>query len=256
MATESKLDGEQKRQGSGGFKSSPGPVFGTLEQVFDDIWWAWGTVRFAPGVLFPRNMVIVRERGELVVVHPIVMPDAEQAKIEALGPIKHIVRLGAFHGLDDPRYLERYRPTLWAPPGVDLPAGVTSPKELRRGGELPIEGATLFSFDRSRTPETAMLVPRHGGVLLACDSMQNWEATTGCSLLGKAVARMMGFKGRACIGPGWRKASEPKDGAGFRAEFEQLLELPFRHAIGGHGAPMKDTAKDDLRAQVRRVYQA
>lgn len=26
--------------------------------------------------------------------------------------------------------------------------------------------------------------------------------------------------------------------------------------IGGHGAPMKDTAKDDLRAQMGRVYKA
>ena len=258
MATESKPErAEQaKKQGAGGFKSSPGPVFGTLEQVFDDVWWAWGTVRFAPGVLFPRNMVIVRERGELVVLHPVLMPDEEQAKIEALGPIKHIVRLGAFHGMDDPRYLERYQPTLWAPPGVDLPAGVTGPRQLEPGGELPIAGAKLFSFDRSKTPETAMLVPRHGGVLLTCDSVQNWEAITGCSFLGKAMSRMMGFKGRACIGPGWRKMCEPKDGTGFRPHFEALLEQDFRHAIGAHGAPMKDTAKDDLRAQVRRIYKA
>ena len=97
------MAGEKK--GSGGFKSSAGTVFGTLEQVFDDVWWAWGTVKFIPGVLFPRNMVIVREKsGELVVIHPILMPDAEQAKIDALGPVKHIVRLGAFHGMDDPAF--------------------------------------------------------------------------------------------------------------------------------------------------------
>lgn len=252
MANERK-DG---KQGSGGFKSSPGPVFGKLEQVFDDVWWAWGTVRFMPGVLFPRNMTIVRERGELVVIHPVVMPDEEQARIEALGPIKHIVRLGAFHGMDDARYLARYQPTLWAPPGVDLPAGVTGHRELRPGGELPIEGAALFAFERSRTPETALLVPRHGGVLLTCDSVQNWEATTGCSLLGGAMARLMGFRGRACIGPGWRKMCEPKDGVGFRPEFEQLLGMDFRHVVSAHGAPMKDTAKDDLRASMRRVYKA
>jgi hypothetical protein len=252
MATERK----DQKQGSGGFKSSPGPVFGKLEQVFDDVWWAWGTVRFGPGILFPRNMTIVRERGELVVFHPIVMPDEEQAKLEALGPIKHIVRLGAFHGMDDPRYLERYKPTLWAPPDVDLPAGATGHQQLRPGGALPIEGATLFSFERSKTPETALLVPRHGGVLLTCDSVQNWEATTGCTLLGKAMARLMGFRGRACIGPGWRKMCEPKDGTGFGPEFQQLLALEFRHVLGGHGAPMKDSAKDDLRASVRRVYRA
>lgn len=257
MATQSKDPDpgkDAKKIGSGGFKSSAGTVFGTLEQVFDDVWWAWGTVRVAPGVRFPRNMTIVRERGELVVLHPVLMPDAEQKKIEALGPIKHIVRLGAFHGMDDPAYVERYAPTVWAPPGVDHRPGVATTKELVPGGEVPIAGATLFSFECSRSPETALLVPRHGGVLLTCDSVQNWETVAGCSFLGRTMSRMMGFRGRACIGPGWRKMCEPKDGVGFRPLFEQLLELEFRHVLGGHGAPMKDTAKDDLRASVRRVY--
>jgi len=84
--------------------------------------------------------------------------------------------------------------------------------------------------------------------------VQNWETTSGCSLLGKLMARMMGFKGRACFGPGWRRMSEPKDGIGFRREFERLAELEFRHALGGHGPPTKDTAREDLRAQLRGVY--
>ena len=238
------------------FRSSPGKVFGTVEQVFDDIWWGWGTVKFAPGILFPRNMVIVRERGELVVIHPVLMPEAEQQRIEALGPIKHIVRLGQFHGMDNPAYVERYGATVWAPPGVPAQAGAPTQRELVVGGELPIAGATLFAFERSRTPETALHVPRHGGVLVTCDSVQNWETATGCSTLGKAMARMMGFRGRACIGPGWRKASEPKDDGGFKPAFDRLVELDFRHVIGGHGAPIKDTARDDLRAAVQRTYKA
>ena len=44
------------------------------------------------------------------------------------------------------------------------------------------------------------------------------------------MSRMMGFKGRACIGPGWRKMCEPKDGKGFGPDFERLLQLDFRHA--------------------------
>lgn len=259
MATESKdndrgTSGAGKKIGSGGFKSSAGARFGTLEQVFDDIWWAWGTVRVGPGIVFPRNMTIVRERGELVVIHPVLMPDAEQKKIEALGPIKHIVRLGAFHGMDDPAYVERYHPTVWAPPGVDHRPGVATDKELVPGGEVPIDGATLFSFDSSRSPEVVLHVPRHGGVLLACDSVQNWETVEGCTFLARQMSRLMGFRGRACIGPGWRKQCEPKDGAGFRPLFEKLLDFDFRHVLGGHGAPMKDTAKDDLRAQVKKLY--
>lgn len=232
-------------------------MFGTIEQVFDDIWWAWGTVRFAPGIRFPRNMTIVREaNGDLVVIHPVLMPEEQQKQVEALGPIKHIMRLGAFHGMDDLHYVKRYKPTLWAPPGVDCAEGVVVDKELVPGGELPIAGATLHSFASSYTPETLLHLERHGGVVLACDSIQNWETTTGCSGLGGVMARVMGFRGRACIGPGWRKQSEPKEGVGFAADFEKLLGLPWKHALGAHGAPMKDTAHEDLRASVTKIYKS
>jgi hypothetical protein len=244
------------KQGSGNFRSSPGPVFGTLEQVFDDVWWAWGTVRFMPGVLFPRNMVIVREGGELVVIHPVLMPEAEQTKIEALGPVKHIVRLGAFHGMDDAKYVGRYAPTVWAPPHVTQPPGVRTDRELEPGAGVPLAGGTLFSFERSKTPETALHLTRHGGLLLTCDSVQNWGSTDGCSFLGGVMARVMGFRGRPCIGPGWRKMCEPKDGVGFGPEFRKLLELDFRHIIGAHGAPIRDTAKQGLRTCVDALYGA
>lgn len=248
------MSASNEPKGSGGFKSSPGPAFGGLQQIFDDVWWAWGTVRFGPGVYIPRNMFVLREGGELVVVHPVLLPATEQARVEALGPIKHIVRLGAFHGMDDPAYVERYGPTVWAPPGVDARPGVPAARELRPGAPLPFEDGSLHVFSRSRTPEVALRLARHGGVLLTCDSVQNWESTEGCSFLGGLMSKVMGFKGRACLGPGWRKMSEPKDGEGFGPDFERLLQLDFRHILSGHGAPMKDTAKDDLRARVRSIY--
>jgi hypothetical protein len=186
------------------------------------------------------------------VIHAVMMPAEQQAEVEALGPIKHIVRLGAFHGMDDALYVEKYKPTVWAPPGVD--SKVKIDRELFPGGETPLAGGTVFSFDASRTPETALHVPRHGGLLFTCDSVQNWETTTGCSFLGRVMARAMGFRGRACIGPGWRKQCEPKDGVGFRKDFERLLEVDFKHIISAHGAPMKDTAKSDLQASRARIY--
>jgi hypothetical protein len=244
-----------KKQGSGNFKSGPGPNFGKLEQVFDDVWWAWGTVKFAPGVLFPRNMTIVREGGELVVIHAVVMPEDTQKQIEALGPIKHIVRLGAFHGMDDAKYVARYSPTVWMPEHCDHSHQTsTKIRHLAPGGDVPLAGATVFDFAASKTPETAIHLARHGGVLLTCDSVQNWETTTGCSFLGGVMARALGFRGRACIGPGWRKQSEPKDGVGFREHFAKLLEHDFKHVLSAHGAPIQDTARDDLRAQVAKIY--
>ncbi len=233
--------------------AKPGKVFGTVEQVFDDIWWAWGTVQVAPGIRFPRNMTIVRENGELVVIHPVVMPDGEQAKLEALGPIKHILRLGAFHGMDDLAYKQRYGATFWAPPGITTAPGLVVDKELVPGGELPLAGATLHAFASSRSAETVIHLARHGGVLLACDSIQNWEHVAGLSAIAGVITPLLGFRGRACIGPGWRKQSEPKDRP-FADDYVKLLALPWKHALGGHGAPMKDTAHEDLAASVKRIY--
>lgn len=243
------------RKGSGGFKSAAGAEFGTLQQVFDDVWWAWGTVRVGPGVAFPRNMVLVREAdGGLVAIHPVMMPPAEQAKIEALGPIKHIVRLGAMHGMDDPAYVARYHPTTWAHPEMDLREGATRDRPLVAGGATPIAGATAIEFASSLTPELVLHLPRHGGIVLACDAIQNWERAAGVSLFARPAMRIMGFTGRACLGPRWRKLAEPKDGTGFRPVYEQIAALEFQHAIGAHGSPMLGTARDDLRAAMAKAY--
>lgn len=244
----------KSRVGSGGFKSSRGKRFGELVQVFDDIWWAWGTVRFGPGFSFPRNMFIIRDGDALTVVHPVLMPEPVQAEIEKLGEIKNIVRLGAFHGMDDPLYIERYKARYFAPPGVDVAEGVSIDVELTGGGELPVEGAELFEFEAARAPEAALRLDRHGGILVTCDSVQNWVDTEGCSFLGGIGARLMGFRGPACIGPGWRKFSEPKDGTGFGPAFEKLLEWDFKHLLAAHGRPLEHTAKADLRRSVERLY--
>jgi hypothetical protein len=237
------------------FNSTRGKRFGTLQKVFDDVWWVWGTTRFLPGATFPRNMTIVRGEDGLVVIHPVLLPEAEQAQVEALGKIEHIVRLGDFHGMDDALYIERYSPRVWAPPGATPYAGVRVDHELVPGGELPLPDASLIAFDRSRSPETALLLPRHGGLLLTCDSIQSWaKLPEGVSLLGGLMAKMMGFRGRACIGPGWRGACEPKDGVGFGPKFREILELEFRHLIGAHGPPIVDDAKEELRRAVDRLY--
>jgi hypothetical protein len=200
-------------------------------------------------------MTIIREGGELVVVHPVMLPVAEQARVEALGPVKHIVRLGDFHGMDDALYVERYAPKVWAPPGATPREGVSVDVELVPGGELPLEGGTLFRFAAARAPETVLHLVRHDGVLLTCDSVQNWAARpAGCSFLGGLMARAMKFRGAACIGPGWRRACEPRDGVGFGPAFRELLELDFRHVVNAHGPPLLGTGKEELRRSVEKLY--
>ena len=237
------------------FHTQRGSSFGPLTAVFEDVWWAWGTTRFFPGAEFPRNMTVIRQDGHLVVIHPVMLPPPEQRKLEALGPIEHIVRLGDYHGMDDALYLRRYGATLWAPRGAYPHEGAPVGRELAPGGPLPLCDAALLEFDVARAPELVLHVNRHGGGLLTCDSIQNWERTPeGCTLLGALMSKLMGFRGRACIGPGWRKFNEPKTGPGFGPRFHEILALEFRHLLSAHGPPVLGTARDDLSAVVRRTY--
>jgi hypothetical protein len=253
MATDAARDRPLRKS----FPSRRGTEFGTLTQVFEDVFWAWGTTRFLPGAAFPRNMTVLREKGGLVVVHPVLLPDAEQKRVEALGPIEHIIRLGDFHGMDDALYQQRYGAKLWAPRGAHEREGARVDAELAPGGDTPLSDGTLHGFEVAVAPELVLHLERHEGMLLTCDSVQNWERVPdGCSLLGAVMARTMGFRGRACIGPGWRRACEPKQEPGFGPRFRAILELPFRHALSAHGPPMLDTAKEDLRASVERLYPA
>jgi hypothetical protein len=234
-----------------------GKQFGTLEQLFDDIWWAWGTVVMGPGVTISRNMVLVREaNGDLVAIHPVMMPAAEQAKIDALGPIKHIVRLGSFHGMDDLAYVERYKPQTWSHPDMRLADGITRDHALDTGSATPIAGAQVHGFTGAKHPELVLHVPRHGGVLVACDAIQNWVDVPGNSVMARVMTPLLGFKGPAVLGPAWRKAAEPSPGVTFRAQYDALANLDFKHAIGGHGPLMRDRARDHLKASIAKIYKA
>jgi hypothetical protein len=116
--------------------------------------------------------------------------------------------------------------------------------------------AEIFTFDRATKPEACLLLRRDDGILVTCDSAQNWGDFDGCSFLGRLMMKAMGLGGAARIGPGWRRVAEPKDTQAFRPNFERLLALPFRHLLPAHGHPLKDSAKDALALPVAAAYPA
>jgi hypothetical protein len=227
----------------------PAQAHGAIEEVFPDLFLVRGSFRFAPGLSIARNMAIVRQGGELVLVNSVRLDAAGEAALERLGKVTHLVRIGAFHGVDDPYYLHRFGARYWWPPGTrhDTPPPADS-GELRPGSS-PIDQAAVFLFEKGARPEAAILLQRHGGVLLTCDSYQNWTSFEGCSLLGGLMMRAMGF-GPALIGAPWAKMMGPA----VRDDFERLLQVPFTHLVPAHGAPLRDAAKEGLRAAITRRF--
>jgi hypothetical protein len=64
----------------------------------------------------------------------------------------------------------------------------------------------------------------------------------------------MGFLKRpAQIGPPWLKMMTPENGT-LRSDFERLASLNFAHLVGAHGAPLMNTAKQDLAATIEATF--
>ena len=214
---------------------------GSIDEVFPDVFVVRSSYRAGGGVAFERNMTVVRQGKELVIISSARLGDEGEAQLAKLGKVAHVVRIAAFHGIDDPYYVERFGATLWGAPGTKhrVPA-----KDLTTDAH-PFASATVFSFEKGAEPEAAILLPVDGGVLVAGDSYQNWTTLQHCSWLARRVMPLLGF-GPASIGKPWLK----KMGPAVREDYARLLELPFRHAIPGHGSVLRDEARERLPAAI------
>lgn len=226
---------------------APATAHGPIEAVFPNVHMVTGTVRMGFAMVVTRNMTIVRQGAELTVLNAVRLSPEGEAALDALGTVKHVLRLGNFHGMDDPYYVHRYGAKLWSPPGMK--PGAVAPTDELKPGSCPIEGATVFLFEKGRVPEAALVLPQDGGVLIPCDAYQNWTTFAGCSWLIRITAPMMGF-GPTHIGGPWTKGM----GLDVRADFTRLLELPFHHLIPAHGTVLRDTAKEGLRVAIEARF--
>ena len=89
---------------------APALPHGSLAQVFDDVWFVTGTSR--PTFMgmqwqYSRNMTVVRTGDELTLVNTVRLDDAGLTALDRLGRVRHVIKLGAFHGMDDAFYLDR-----------------------------------------------------------------------------------------------------------------------------------------------------
>ncbi len=228
---------------------APAHPHGDIDEVFDGVFFVTGTMHaefFGAKWQFSRNMIIVREDDRLSLINAVRLDDQRLATLEGLGTVTHVVRLGSMHGLDDAFYLDRYDATYWAMPNMTG----DGPKVDRELGEaLPFEGS-LFSFETTKVPEGILRLDREGGIMIACDAMQNWaepDEYFSDDTVGKMTE--MGFFTPANVGPGWMQGTEPKP-----EDFARLKEIEFRHALCGHGAPLRDGAREAFHATFARLF--
>jgi hypothetical protein len=225
---------------------------GSIQEIFTDVYVVTGSVQFKPLLRLPRNMIILRNGEELTLVNTVRLDESGEAALDALGLVKNIMKIG-FHGMDDDYYMDRYQPTRWSIADANGATANSSDVALSESTPLPVPQARAFLFRETVLPEAAILLERDGGLLITCDSVQHWAPHNLMSPVAKLVTRLMGFQHPAQIGPPWRGKQTRAEGS-LRPDFERILELPFKHIIGGHGGLLRNDGPARLRETIGRVY--
>lgn len=226
---------------------------GPIQEIFPDVFFVTGTMKnefFGSMWQFSRNMTIVRENGNLTILNSVRLDDDGLAALDKLGKVINVVRIGDMHGVDDPFYVDRYNATFWALPDMKVQEGLKIDKELREGGELPFSNASLFVFHSVKRPECIIRLDREGGIMIACDSLQNWVEPDQF-FADDTVTTMtnMNFFRTAGLGPAWMYESQPQ-----ASDFVRLKEIPFQHALTGHGYPLINNAHHQYHDTIKQMF--
>ena len=231
------------------------PIYphGEIEPIADDVFALRGSIKMNPVVRITRNMGIVRQDDELTLINPVRMNEAGLAALDRLGVVKHILRLGAFHGLDDPFYMDRYSATFWSQAGGITDTTPAIDKHLTAGGELPFAGARFHESDGAKEPEGAILIERGNGLLLTSDAIQHYGDYSYCNFPARLLMPLIGFPKTTLVGPIWMKLMTPEGGS-LRASFTKLLEWSFDSLFAAHGTFLAQGAHGAVSVAVARAY--
>jgi hypothetical protein len=224
-----------------------------IDEIQPDVFMVRGEIKMNALMTITRNMAIVRHQGELTLIDPLRLDASEEKRLEEMGAVKRILRLGSLHGVDDPYYVDRYGAELWAP---GLSQAHPEPKPTLEWDEstpLPFPDAQLFRFEGLNQPEGALLLKRGKGLLLTCDGIQNYGDYSHCNLATRIISPWIGFPKTTIVGPIWVKMMTPK-GGNLESEFRRLLELEFDQLLSAHGTFLESGAHGACKRAVDKVF--
>lgn len=234
---------------------SPAWPHGELLPIFPDVFFVTGTNKVhyqGADIQTSRNMTVIRHDSALTLINTVRLNDQGLQKLDTLGIVNNIVRIGAFHDRDDGFYKHRYpNATLWTLKGASYASGLAADQELIPGKLMPFPDCSLFIFETSSQPECILHMAREGGILISCDSIQNITATD--EFYNRETAKSFQEQGLikpANISPIWLGATQTNV-----ADFDRLLSsFTFRHLLTAHGEPLLETAYEQVTRTVRRVF--
>lgn len=191
--------------------------------------------------------VLRRDDGGLLLYSPIAASPERRAAIEALGKVADLYVPNLYHHLWVGDWADAFPDAK-----VHAPAGLAKKREGLRiervhgasleaplaavVDELPIGGFRL---------EESVLIHRRTGTLLVADLVHNIGRPP--QLWTKIYAGLMGFYGSVSLSRAIRWLGFTERRAA-RRSLDALLKLPFDNLIVGHGAPLREGAREALAA--------
>lgn len=225
---------------------------GAWEQLAPNLWSIRGSL---PNMALPRNLVVVRIGGDLLLHSVICLDDARMAELEALGKPRWMIVPNEGHRLDAPAFKARY-------PDIQ----VLAPRNARKKVEevvkvdadcedaLPPLGIRIHRPDGMKDGyELVYEVDLEGGgtALLVNDVLANPIPVPG---IGGAVLGLLGPPGKKLGQPRIVRFFFGKDRAAFRGFVERLAALDgVRVVTTSHGAPIVGDCAATLRDCASRL---
>ena len=219
------------------------PVYphGTVEEIGDDIFMVRGSIKMNPLVRITRNMAIVRNGEELSLIDPIRVNDEVERQLTALGEVKHLIRLGALHGIDDPYYVDKFKAQMWSQPGGTVYTSPSIDVEIANDTALPFPNAELLLYEGLNQPEGVMLLKAGSGMLITCDSIQHYGDYSYNNLPARMLMPFIGFPKTTLVGPVWLKLMTPP-GGNLEDQLRRVLNLQFERLLSAHGTLLEADA--------------
>lgn len=225
---------------------------GPIEAIGEHVFMARGSINMNPVIRISRNMAIVRDGDTLTLVNPVRLDEAGLASLDALGTVRHILRTGAFHGIDDPFYMDRYGAEFWCQPGGTTYTEPPIDHTVTTGGELPFSGARVVCFEQTLQPECVVLIEAER-LLLTCDALQHYGDYSNHNLPARLLMPFIGFPKTTLVGPIWLKVMT-REGGSLLSEFDRVLELDFDRLLAAHGTLLDGGAHAAVRTAVERAF--
>lgn len=224
-----------------------------VTKIADDVFMVRGSIPMNALLRITRNMAIVRHNESITLINPIRLSAEGEESLTSLGHIGQIIRLGAFHGLDDPYYVSKFGAEFWCQAGGKAYQQPATDIPLSAGCELPFPDGELIPIEGARQPEAVILIKREPGLLLTCDAIQHYGDYRHNNFLARIVMPFIGFPKTTIVGPIWLKYMTPK-GASLQPAFENLMKLDFDSLLSAHGSFLERGAKASVAAAIQRAF--